>query len=1002
MTTFAVDLEGNLVLLGSLETAVLLERGDLVESVGVTLLEAWKTKGKRLSAEHRKKISDALRGRGTKAGAAPGRVASKLGPRGPSLGKDADGKDIRVGGVVRRSWGGDLVVSGSTKKGLKVTSLNKSNFGAEYGDTEVIPHDQVSGLKARRGGTALVTGPHPGKPSVPPTPHQSTQRGLKAGEGPTTEAFHSAYNSWASKLNPKEVAALKAYSSEGAESYKTVNPHLRHGTAASKKTSDMVTHLDSALARSRTPVALSVYRQVDLSKSGYDLDKLVPGTRLRDEGYGSTSVDPYSSFTGGAGGVRMKIAVPKGSRGAYIESVSSRGAEHEFLLPRGYTLEVVGRSKTSYGVTELDVRLVGPSTGLRTRRRTAVAEAESEPVLSGKFTVTIEDFTVTPPGDLSEALLDTVGRTLQLLEKWKTKGKPLTAEHKKKISDALKGRKSFRVAAYEGGAKGAGTGKSALAKAHPVGSRVRTKDGSLEVTGHTSGYVGVKGGKKKWYRLDELQGMASPKVATKSPGSITGTHKTKAKVKADDLGPPSPTTPPGGWDKPYPRPPRKDQWHAEAEEAWKGVQAESAQFSKELSSKTLNYDVVRSNHEVREYKAAMVYSKALDKRNMAQYEEDIAAGIKRDKPVTSKDLLEGAKDFTKLDTSTYDVFDHPEFKAFTKGIEESGVGEWIRTRNKKNGVPVFTYFTGRYPGSAAKELGYDIDAGETPKGLPGHDPASSGSPKAWAEATRKRGWLREMYEAREAGMSLREYRLALDDRASEIVEGALSSGGMFIRANPTTISKVLTGGGFLTQHETQPNKETTHKRARMEAAMFGTPWNKGDHPTYGYVSGDPLGRVTKNSAASKGNKKLDDMNPGELDWLDGYGAAAIKLKTQTVRPKATLTHGDTMDIVGSLFTSGAVPATKPGGSMFSRQIVGNGNAEIMKNARERSPLRFKDADGDLAHEVGSWGARGYIEMQVHSKVTPADIEKVIFPKKPSAAVLKALKEAGIPWELIPE
>ena len=116
-----------------------------------------------------------------------------------------------------------------------------------------------------------------------------------------------------------------------------------------------------------------------------------------------------------------------------------------------------------------------------------------------------------------------------LLEKWKTKGKKLTAEHRKKISDALKGRGTHKTKAFKGGATGAGTGKGALAKRHPVGTRVHTKDGTLQVTGHTSGYIGVEGGKKKWYKLNELQDQA-PKVAAKATGKVDGSGlKTKAK-----------------------------------------------------------------------------------------------------------------------------------------------------------------------------------------------------------------------------------------------------------------------------------------------------------------------------------------------------------------------------------------------------------------------------------------------------------------------------------------
>jgi hypothetical protein len=153
---------------------------------------------------------------------------------------------------------------------------------------------------------------------------------------------------------------------------------------------------------------------------------------------------------------------------------------------------------------------------------------------------------------------------LDLLEAWKTKGKKLSAAHRKKISDALKARALLKgkvqkpvvhkkpkkaeepdVVGFHFGLKDPKKAAIAAKKAampgtqdmkakYPVGTYVKTKDGLLKVVGHTKGYVQAEGGKGKWYKFDAIE----PGDSAGAPhAKIGGTPGPAKKPEAPDLTP---------------------------------------------------------------------------------------------------------------------------------------------------------------------------------------------------------------------------------------------------------------------------------------------------------------------------------------------------------------------------------------------------------------------------------------------------------------------------------
>ena len=606
-------------------------------------------------------------------------------------------------------------------------------------------------------------------------------------------------------------------------------------------------------------------------------------------------------------------------------------------------------------------------------------------------------------------ILEVGPQLLELLEVWHTKGKHLTAEHRKRISDALKGRGTHKTASFKGGATGAGTGKSALAKAHPVGSFVHTPHGLKKVTGHTSGYIGVEGGQKKWYRLAELQGVG-PRSAVKKPGVAAATTGLATKKKAAEVA--GAIT--GHVDR-VPSHTKKvnDSWDAlEAHkaagygQAYKDLEAKSRA---EYKAKGLGYigspedraidkakQAIQNAHSKKAGELLNEYSAAVDARNKASYEADIKAGVKRDKPVTSEDFEAVGHNLKHVPASEFQYSE--ALRAVQERVAKTGVPEWVRGDNGEGGTR-WMHITGDYSiESHQKTFGA---MGPTANG-------AEGSPAGWTSASRSHGLLRELAEARDKNMSLAEYHRALDAHAKAMTAEALKTGGLFVRVSPSSLTRVLNEGGFLTQHDTQPNKDTTQTRKLIEKMLYGYPpdGSRG-HPVYGYMSADPDGRITQHTATkgTKKSKSVGDEYTGN-DWLDGYGTAAVKLKPE-IHSRTTITHGDSADVVWSDKTSSARPVSDPDHTIFSRRATGMTHEERLVLAHTHSPLDHRDGvDGKAADEVGSWGQKGYMEAQFHAQkagdraVKPADIAEVVFSVKPPAATLKALKAMGIEWRVI--
>ena len=152
---------------------------------------------------------------------------------------------------------------------------------------------------------------------------------------PIPKDFAAHWNSWGGALSAAERRGVKSYTDYG---FRELNDGLR-GNPKPPPVPDkkLMASLDSALSKGKTPTAMVVHRGVSRDM----LSKFKAGQAYVDKGYMSTSVDRGKAENfGGKSGPLLRITVPKGASGAYVEKLSVFKGEKEFLIPRGQRLNI--------------------------------------------------------------------------------------------------------------------------------------------------------------------------------------------------------------------------------------------------------------------------------------------------------------------------------------------------------------------------------------------------------------------------------------------------------------------------------------------------------------------------------------------------------------------------------------------------------------------------------------------------------------------------------------
>jgi hypothetical protein len=152
---------------------------------------------------------------------------------------------------------------------------------------------------------------------------------------------------WINSLNAGERQAVSSYThsrdEHGKPYHKLINAYKRENAPVSKDVVKMSENLHNCLSREETAADITVYRGISdtaLQKSlggvSYASEDELSGHILYDKGFVSTSLDFYRAFSNEN---LLIIDLPKGSHGAFVESISGH-EENELLLDCGQMFRI--------------------------------------------------------------------------------------------------------------------------------------------------------------------------------------------------------------------------------------------------------------------------------------------------------------------------------------------------------------------------------------------------------------------------------------------------------------------------------------------------------------------------------------------------------------------------------------------------------------------------------------------------------------------------------------
>ncbi len=200
-----------------------------------------------------------------------------------------------------------------------------------------------------------------------------------------------------------------------------------------------------------------------------------------------------------------------------------------------------------------------------------------------------------------------------------------------------------------------------------------------------------------------------------------------------------------------------------------------------------------------------------------------------------------------------------------------------------------------------------------------------------------------------------------------------------VRVTPGNLAKILEDGRFKSQFESGKSKGNNDNilRANVEAKWFGLDPNVFEspekRPIYGYVMVDGVRPAGIGGA---------DIFAPATDALSQYGNIQVVLKDD-VRSRTTAMFGDSLNNSHQGLPS---PVNQPSWQSFTpawKSMVTRG-------------LTGTDRDVDSA----DFRYGNYAEAQIHDGVSVDDIEEIVFPTTPSAAVRAQLESRGVSWRVL--
>jgi hypothetical protein len=143
--------------------------------------------------------------------------------------------------------------------------------------------------------------------------------------------------------NPRALDEIVSYTGSAYSYYnKLLYTRDKNELAELEKYRPSVNKLEEGLKQFEVAEAVVVYRGVDGEYATHlaNMGQALVGKFIRMPAFTSTSISPIGAFSGS---VKLNILLPKGSRAAYVDSVSRHtNTEFEMLIQRGAYMAVIG------------------------------------------------------------------------------------------------------------------------------------------------------------------------------------------------------------------------------------------------------------------------------------------------------------------------------------------------------------------------------------------------------------------------------------------------------------------------------------------------------------------------------------------------------------------------------------------------------------------------------------------------------------------------------------
>ena len=161
----------------------------------------------------------------------------------------------------------------------------------------------------------------------------------------TAQQLKAQSKQWAKSLKKSQIKAIRYYTDKG---YTKINTALRFpDQPASKKVTTSIQKINAGIQTFQLEKPLTVYRgtsTIGLKKSlGNQSIKI--GRSYEDPAYSSCTLSQMIALGFSPQHVVLKINLPAGNHGAYIDPISTNVGEKEYLLKNGAKLIVTGYQK---------------------------------------------------------------------------------------------------------------------------------------------------------------------------------------------------------------------------------------------------------------------------------------------------------------------------------------------------------------------------------------------------------------------------------------------------------------------------------------------------------------------------------------------------------------------------------------------------------------------------------------------------------------------------------